>query len=848
MNSLIKYLILIFAALLLASSDSFSSDTDINDDSWSSENFENSFRDNPQDGFQRNPKKAWDIIGDDPTILTDNPDMASSAAENDPKQFVSTVGENEDLLSDKAVFDEYRKIMGNNVDVVNENLESLGKYLEKVGVEGPQTHEYTLKNYEPLRQIFIFETQGGNLISISESDLQGSSLNSDGTVSVLSGQRILEGNVISQQGGELQVSSSTPNQPARVENQGIEFSGNMFNVGIDPQTSNQFVRAIEEVSFTDFLGRDAFLTSQTRLSVNQKGDYGLQGRIETRSLRNQGTVHEFRSVNTAYETDFPSSSNEEMILSVRANCCEGVSNYIIEQTTDDGSTLMNVKVQGQGNPKIEVPQGKVIQIQSELIEDNTRLSVIQRGPEGVQRQFDITRETTKIAGFGVNEGDDLTIITTHEGRFHPGRGEEKFSMLFNANNPEGIRSNQILTSEEGGGLTQFPQELREQLQNADFGTISQNEQSIVDALNSLDLPSDFQFRSELAEELGIEEYQGSASQNEQMLNMLREGELNTGPSSYLAGEEFPERFELDPQFEGVIISPEEQLPPSLQNANFEGVDFGDSSIVDIMDQMGLDSSFAARQQLYREIFEGKNPPEGGPYGRGSDMNIALRNALREMNAEGVISTRGDTTEKVSEFLTNLEIAQGHRMTPRGNNFDGGVVIRDLPSRLREYHPDGMTVDEAAARTLFGECRSCSDTEMRLLADVMRNRAYLHNGDFNKVIFSQWQFSPWNGFTTNAPLDDNGKTTATTPMDDPHMQKAMEIWKKSAHGDTSDGATHFYKGTKPKWAPSFVSTVPLGTETQHKIGYLSKDDPFRPAVLKAQDNIITRDEILVARVD
>ena len=844
MKSFFQYLIVIFTVLLLVSSNSFSteshpegsgssdnseSDEEREDREWE-ENFEDKFEEDPQEGFNRDSERAWSTINDNPEILTNNPQMASSAAKNNPNNFVDTIKtSSEDLLSDEAVFNEYRNIMGGNVDVVNENLESLGKYLEEVGISSPQAHEYILKNYDQERQVFTLETQDGSIISISESDLRGGSVNSDGTVNAPSGQRILEGNVISQQGGELQVSSSTLNQPARVENQEIVFTGDRFNLGADMRTSNQFVRAIDEVSFIDYLGRDAFLTPQTRLSVNQEGDYGLQGRVETRSLRNQGTVHEFMSVDTAYETDFPSGSNEEMILSSRASCCEGLSNYIIEQTTADGSTLMNVKVQGQGNPKIEILSTKQTSIQTDLITDETRLSIVKADIESAVQQFDITREGVEQIGFGEAQ-NGLTLLAVNSKQFHSGQGEELFVTLYQ--DGEFVRSNQIMMGESAINLNNFPQEIREQLQNAQFSSIPQNEQSIVSALNRLGLPSDFGFRSELAEQLGIEGYRGTASQNEQMINMLREGELNTGSSFYFAGEQFPEGFELDPQFIGFVPN-QAQINENWAPSGCSVSGGYDCQIGAFRYQLLDDGTYLARDG---ERFDrnGALLNQNGQFvnRQGEACNQACAFSSQQDFFEGGSQeqqARGNLNAPIPRVSTSGYLDIGS-ITVRGassinNNF---IPPENLPANVRVHFPQGTTAEDLLIRTIISETRGYSDDAMEGVAAVMLNRAINTGMPPERVVLRRGAFSGWNpgtGYVTNQGINRVYRDMVNEPVTSAEYQRAQAALQRATQRDITGGATHFYnpRVVTPSWARYEVETA---RDNAHKFVYLTQGDMWR----------------------
>lgn len=86
--------------------------------------------------------------------------------------------------------------------------------------------------------------------------------------------------------------------------------------------------------------------------------------------------------------------------------------------------------------------------------------------------------------------------------------------------------------------------------------------SIVDGLNSVGYDSSFESRKQLANKLGIANYTGTAEQNTKMLSLLQ-GKTNSKPTyTYLS------------------------------NPNYKG-----GSIVDALNQIGVDSSFAYRKKL-----------------------------------------------------------------------------------------------------------------------------------------------------------------------------------------------------------------------------------------------------------
>lgn len=787
----------------------------IEDREWE-ENFEEKFEDDPEAGFERDPQRAWETIAQDPEILTKNPNMAQLAADNNPGAFVNIVDENQNLLSDSNVRAAYESLISSEPRYAQAYPETLNTFLLEEGVEessfGLENGEIELVSYRIIggsRFIEFRQREGDNIIVASLESLQGSRITPNGEVVYPNGVSVVHGEIGRiPNSDEISVSqitdSSRPNKPAQVLIEGRRFESEILITG-DDSIFGSYVRTLDSNGPPISIGSEGRYLADGIFGINNNEEI-FQGTYERRSF-GPFDIDGLPSLDRSFQSNVPTLLHPN-------SCREGVSSCIVDQET---SVFIRSHT---GNINARFLNHEDVGVTVDHILGGGEVVVTSILDGEVPTQFRVRREGTDLAGV-IN--DKINLRTSH---------------LFGRTDDQRLVDH-IFTSELNGvriGID-FPDEggieLPALLTNVDWDEAKIEPGLAVNTMSNLGLPTDLETRWELYNqlvELGVAQggfSRGSGGMNEELVKGLQL--IQSGDISTQMGYQAPSIFELDPNAQGFTPqSGEVELPSILQDANFQGVNFNDPSIVRIMNQMGLDSSFAARQQLYRELF-GREPPTTNS---GADMNIALRNALREIHIGGIINT-GDSSS--IETLSQQQIAQGQRMTPRGQNFDGGVVIRNLPSGLRQYHPNGMTVDEAAARTLFGECRGCTDTEMRLLADVIRNRAYLHNGDFSRVIFAQWQFSPWNGFTTSAPVDSNGVRTATTNMNDQQMQRAMRIWRESANGDTSNGATHFHThSSSPRWAPLLVSTVPQGVNTQHRIGYLSRDDPFRPAVVRARN--------------
>ncbi len=102
--------------------------------------------------------------------------------------------------------------------------------------------------------------------------------------------------------------------------------------------------------------------------------------------------------------------------------------------------------------------------------------------------------------------------------------------------------------------------------------------SIVDYLKSIGQPSDFAYRSQLAKKYGINNYSGTASQNAQLLNLIKQ-QTPTGTVSSVSSEK------------STSTPSAAAAPTSTQKLNVE------TSVVDYLKSIGQPSDFASRSAL-----------------------------------------------------------------------------------------------------------------------------------------------------------------------------------------------------------------------------------------------------------
>ena len=591
-----------------------------------------------EDLLAQNPTTFWEMVLDFPQALLDlTINGLRDALVNSRDNFLSAINNDRSVLSNEDVRAVYLEALSENPqELVASHPELFEQMLQEEGVDNSGSFNFEVLSYDFENNVLLIGRDEDQTISISLSDLNGGTLNSDGSIVLNNGVLVNSGS-ITQESGEYRVINGI------VEIYEREVRGDDFILGPTHLVDNPYVRANSEILFDDGLERRNILERGGQVSFYESGAIGLNGALRISTVNENGVLIPERRI----VTDLNSVDDEMIIVQNPSQCIDSsFGGCIIDQ-----GDRMEIRARNQGNLEVDIYSLEHVAVRVPLIEDSTQLQLTRFLEEDSRVIYTISRDETTLSGGFPSQSSLLTLNTFHPQLGHPGiDGGNIIGHIFNAEHPLGIEleAHQLI---EGLDLSRFSESLQEQLNNANFDSISGGEVSIVAALNSLGLPSDMSFRSELAELLGIEGYRGTASQNTQLLNMLRNEGIQ-GSQRITIGEQFRDIFELDPNLGE--ISPQLTIS-SLENANFQGVNFNDPSIVRIMNQMGLDSSFAARQELYRELF-GREPPRGGELGRGSDMNIALREILGEIHinifrSSGTIDvpTRGHSIISLDSF-------------------------------------------------------------------------------------------------------------------------------------------------------------------------------------------------------
>ena len=179
--------------------------------------------------------------------------------------------------------------------------------------------------------------------------------------------------------------------------------------------------------------------------------------------------------------------------------------------------------------------------------------------------------------------------------------------------------------------------------------------SIVDALKSIGEESSYSYRSTIAQVNGISNYSGTAAQNTQMLNLLKNGTL------------------INPYY--VEDTPYEDTPaPTVEsNTYFPACGAGYTSIVEALKSIGVDSSYS-----YRARIAETNGITG--YSGTAEQNIEMLNKLKNgvlCNPDSPRSWYSDLTPvNLGDSFNALILCKEPWITLRAGSDDNLVLYKE----------------------------------------------------------------------------------------------------------------------------------------------------------------------------
>lgn len=145
--------------------------------------FEDTLRDNPASAFENNAERAWNILENNPDMLT-NQNMLEAAFEKDPARVAGIINGRVSLLSNPNVLEKFNEaVMGEGVILLNGNERARREWFwvkYKIYDRGNGVETYDGN---------VVKTKGEQSTSFTTSDFRDATINSDGSLSTTTGSR-----------------------------------------------------------------------------------------------------------------------------------------------------------------------------------------------------------------------------------------------------------------------------------------------------------------------------------------------------------------------------------------------------------------------------------------------------------------------------------------------------------------------------------------------------------------------------------------------------------------------------------------------------------------------------------
>lgn len=236
-----------------------------------------------------------------------------------------------------------------------------------------------------------------------------------------------------------------------------------------------------------------------------------------------------------------------------------------------------------------------------------------------------------------------------------------------------------------------------------FGESSYKGVSIVDYLKSVGQSSSYSDRAKLAEQYGISDYMGSASQNTKLLGMLRSGGMGIGGT----GEKKT----------GGLTSP----ITNVNNTGGVGTTAEDLGIT-MGNDLGVTSD-QAREQIREDMMEGVDKPEGMDYVSEWD---AMRKERGVEALEGELATtKSDIRELEDQTREELRDEEGKLMPMSLISAHQQEIIKD-----RQEQIDAIIRKQRSITDQLNIANSAIDTKLNLLQMNYGEAKDSYNRDLN----------------------------------------------------------------------------------------------------------------------
>ncbi|MFP4402612.1 MAG: hypothetical protein ACLFPL_05290 [Candidatus Nanoarchaeia archaeon] len=500
------------------------------EDEWSEDNFEDSFEKNPEEGFAQNAQKAWETLMETPSKLIESARNTIQAAfNNDKDKYVNLIEEDTNLLEDETVREYYERAIGEDSSFIQSNPEAFRQFASVEGISVPEDlSQIEITNYNRFdNTITLRNSETSNLIRISKQDLGGGQINIDGTVTLSNGVRVTNNaQVASDLSNEFSVSALNSDAPARVKIENEEFTASQMIVGRDSTLNANYVRTVG--SPVEYMDEQRSLKNG-RLAVSSDGSTVLRGNLVYRTI--DGSVSNgFIRPERSYDVE------ENTVLTSNPNSCGSMS-CIVEQG-DDSQELIKITAQGNNNIRTEYYSQKDIYVEVDSItSSNVQVDVVSMS-EAQRIEYQVSEKG--VEQIGVHGEDNGLTLKAYalgpNGKYNEEvYGAEDFGVEVEVRNLEDFSGPELPELLQGVDLNQLP-----------------NSNSVIDVMNSLNLPSDLNSRYELYQELvdsGIIEEGGASKGSAQMnldlikgLKSIKDGDYST--SSTQIGVQEPDFYEV----------------------------------------------------------------------------------------------------------------------------------------------------------------------------------------------------------------------------------------------------------------------------------------------------------------
>lgn len=139
--------------------------------------FEESFKDNPSEGFNTNPSKAWQTVESNPNMM-DDPKVMDAAFSNDPQKATNIINKNPNLMNNQKIYDKVEQAAQDDTHILNNNPKVMEKFLSQKGIN-VANDKVQLASYNANGDV---TTRGSGATNFNIQEHAGATILEDGSV------------------------------------------------------------------------------------------------------------------------------------------------------------------------------------------------------------------------------------------------------------------------------------------------------------------------------------------------------------------------------------------------------------------------------------------------------------------------------------------------------------------------------------------------------------------------------------------------------------------------------------------------------------------------------------------